>query len=107
MAKAAILKRGYFSISADRADPHARDRAFDIARRNPPPGISAWAAVVAIAEVLESIGDACPEAPPHALLEILDFTLPTAVAPALALLLETAPAFSCSRFADGSMACAI
>ena len=24
----------------DRADPHARERAFDIARRNPPAGVS-------------------------------------------------------------------
>jgi hypothetical protein len=45
----------------DRADPHARERAFDIARRDPPPGISAAAA--AVAEILDSIGDACPECP--------------------------------------------
>lgn len=48
----------------DRADPHARDRAFDIARREPPPGISPQAAAVAVAEVLDSIGDTCPECPP-------------------------------------------
>jgi hypothetical protein len=41
--------------------PHARDRAFDIARRDPPPGISAAEAAVAVAEVLESVGDTCPE----------------------------------------------
>ena len=45
----------------DRADPHARDRAFDIARQDPPSGVSAQAAAVAIAEVLDSIGDTCPE----------------------------------------------
>jgi hypothetical protein len=45
----------------DRADPHARERAFDIARRDPAPGTSAQAAAVAIAEVLDSIGDTCPE----------------------------------------------
>jgi hypothetical protein len=45
----------------DRADPHARDRAFDIARQNPPPGLSPQAAAVDIAEVLDSIGDTCPE----------------------------------------------
>ena len=45
----------------DRADPHARERAFDIARRNPPPGVSSPAAAVAIAEVLDGIGDTCPE----------------------------------------------
>ena len=45
----------------DRADPQAQDRAFDIARRDPPPGISPRAAAVVIAEVLESLGDTCPE----------------------------------------------
>jgi hypothetical protein len=48
----------------DRADPQAQDRAFDIARRDPPPGISRKAAAVVIAEVLEPIGDTCPECPP-------------------------------------------
>jgi hypothetical protein len=48
----------------DRADPHARQRAFDIAREERPPGISPQAAAVAIAEVLDSIGDSCPECPP-------------------------------------------
>ena len=48
----------------DRADPHARERAFDIARRDPPTGVSPQAAAVAIAEVLDSIGDTCPECPP-------------------------------------------
>ena len=48
----------------DRADPHARDRAFDTARRDPPAGVSPEAAAVAIAEVLDSIGDTCPECPP-------------------------------------------
>jgi hypothetical protein len=47
----------------DRGDPHARDRAFDIARRDPPAGVSPQAAAVAIAEVLDSIGDICPECP--------------------------------------------
>ena len=45
----------------DRADPDARQHAFDIARDDPPPGISYQAAAVAIAEVLESVGDTCPE----------------------------------------------
>lgn len=45
----------------DRADPYARDHAFDIARRNPPPGVSAAEAAVAVAEVLESVGDTCLE----------------------------------------------
>ena len=47
----------------DRADPHARDRAFDVARQDPPAGVSSQAAAVAIAEVLDSIGDTCPECP--------------------------------------------
>jgi len=47
----------------DRGDPHARERAFEIAREYPPYGISAEAAAVAIAEVLDSIGDTCPECP--------------------------------------------
>jgi hypothetical protein len=48
----------------DRADPHARERAFLIARQDPPPGVSPEAAVVAVVEVLESIGDSCPECAP-------------------------------------------
>lgn len=48
----------------DLADPHARERAFEIARRDPPPGVSLEAASVAIAEMLDSIGDSCPECPP-------------------------------------------
>ena len=47
----------------DRADPHARKRALEIAREYPPDGISAEAAAIAIAEVLDSIGDTCPECP--------------------------------------------
>jgi hypothetical protein len=45
----------------DRADPHARERAFAIAGEEPPPGVSSEAAAVAVAEVLDGIGDACPE----------------------------------------------
>ena len=47
----------------DRADPHARERAFVIAHQDPPAGVSSEAAAVAIAEVLDSIGDTCPECP--------------------------------------------
>jgi hypothetical protein len=47
----------------DRVDPHARDRAVFVARQDPPPGLSAAAAAVAIVEVLDSIGDTCPECP--------------------------------------------
>jgi hypothetical protein len=49
----------------ERADPHARERAFDIAREERPPGVSPQAAAVAVAEVLDSIGDTCPECPPQ------------------------------------------
>lgn len=34
-------------------------------RRDPPPGVSAEAAVLSILEVLDSIGDTCPECPPE------------------------------------------
>jgi hypothetical protein len=47
--------------------PHANRaerRAFDIATKYPPPGISSEAAAVAIVEVLDGIGDTCPECPP-------------------------------------------
>jgi hypothetical protein len=47
----------------DRADPHARDRAFDIAHNDRPVGISTDEAVAEIREVLDSIGDTCPECP--------------------------------------------
>jgi len=48
----------------DRTDPHARQRAIEIACEEPPPGFSQDAAVVAIKNVLNSIGDTCPECPP-------------------------------------------
>ena len=50
----------------DRADPHACERAFAVARQDPPSGVSPQAAAVAIAEVLDSIGATCPECPPGA-----------------------------------------
>lgn len=45
----------------DRADPHARERAFEIARRAPPPRLSSQEATEEIRDVLDSIGDTCPE----------------------------------------------
>lgn len=48
----------------DRADPHARDRAYDVARRDPPAGVSPDEATDAITELLDSVGDTCPECPP-------------------------------------------
>lgn len=47
----------------DRADPHARDRALDIARRDSPAGVSREAAIAEITDVLDSIGETCPECP--------------------------------------------
>jgi hypothetical protein len=49
----------------DRADPHARERAFAAARHDPPAGVSPDEAVAAVADVLSSIGDTCPECPPE------------------------------------------
>jgi hypothetical protein len=48
----------------DRADPHARQRAFDIARQEPPCGLSPEQAVAEVRDMLDSIGDTCPECPP-------------------------------------------
>jgi hypothetical protein len=47
----------------DRANPHARERAFDIARRDPPAGFSTDEAAAEVRDVLDSIGDTCPECP--------------------------------------------
>ncbi|MCK1542384.1 hypothetical protein IVA98_22490 [Bradyrhizobium sp. 160] len=47
----------------ERADPHARERASHIARLNPPEGISPDEAAAEVRDVLESIGDTCPECP--------------------------------------------
>lgn len=47
----------------DRADQHARERAFDIARRDLPEGVSRQTAEAAVRDVLDSIGDTCPECP--------------------------------------------
>jgi hypothetical protein len=48
----------------DRTDPHAREHALDVARSDPPPGLSLEAAVAEVHEILDSIGDSCPECPP-------------------------------------------
>ncbi|WP_407150467.1 hypothetical protein [Bradyrhizobium sp. ORS 86] len=48
----------------DRADPHARERAFDIARQDPPADVSPDTAAAAVRDVLDSIGDTCPECLP-------------------------------------------
>jgi hypothetical protein len=48
----------------ERADPHAWERATDIAREDPPAGVSPDVAAAEVRDVLNSIGDACPECPP-------------------------------------------
>ena len=48
----------------DRADPHARERALLLARKDAPPGVSPEQAAAAVEDVLGSIGHACPECPP-------------------------------------------
>ncbi|MGY8681198.1 hypothetical protein Q2941_25870 [Bradyrhizobium sp. UFLA05-153] len=45
----------------DRADPHARQRTFDIAQGDPPPGVSPADAAAELRDVVHSIGDTCPE----------------------------------------------
>jgi hypothetical protein len=50
----------------DRADPHARERALAIARLDPPSGVSTDDAVAEVRDVLDSIGNTCPECPPEA-----------------------------------------
>jgi len=57
--------RGWaISVLQDGADPHARKRAFDIARQDPPDGCPGTEAIAEIEDVLASIGDTCPECPP-------------------------------------------
>ena len=68
-ARSVLLEAGAISEcethgwTLDRADPDARERALIIARRDPPPGISPAHAVLAVEDVLGSIGDTCPECP--------------------------------------------
>lgn len=49
----------------DRADPHARERALDFARQDPPTGVSSDQAAAEVRAVLETIGDTCPECLPE------------------------------------------
>jgi hypothetical protein len=61
----AIHECEYHGWAKDRSDPHARDRALEIARHYPAPGLSPDAAEAEVREVLDSIGDTCPECPPE------------------------------------------
>src|ERR1700722_7774500 len=49
----------------DRSDPHACERALFIARHEPPLGISSARTVATVRDVLDTIGDTCPECPPE------------------------------------------
>jgi hypothetical protein len=49
----------------DRADPHALERALDVARQEPPAGLSPDRAIAEVRDVLDSIGDTCPECLPE------------------------------------------
>jgi hypothetical protein len=42
-------------------DPHARERALDLASSDPPAGCSPEQAIAVLLEALDSIGDQCPE----------------------------------------------
>jgi hypothetical protein len=57
----AIHKCDQHGWAKDRTDPHARAEAFRIAREDPLTGLSPEEAVDAVREVLESVGDSCPE----------------------------------------------
>jgi hypothetical protein len=48
----------------DRADPPARERAFAANRQDWPPSVPLDQAFAEIRDVLDSIGDSCPECPP-------------------------------------------
>jgi hypothetical protein len=61
----AILECEEHGCAKDYADPHARERALLVARQDPPPGVSPDAAVAAVRDVLDTIGDTCPECPPE------------------------------------------
>ena len=52
----------------DRAGPYARDCALAAARQDPPFGVSSDEAVAEVKDVLNSIGDTCPECPPDCFL---------------------------------------
>lgn len=59
----AILECEEHGWMRDRTDPHARHRALQIAREDPPTGVSSDMAAAAIADVLDALGDTCPECP--------------------------------------------
>lgn len=60
----AIRECGEHGWMQDRADPHARERARDIARQHQPSGVSPEEAMAEVRDVLDSVGDTCPECLP-------------------------------------------
>jgi hypothetical protein len=70
-ARAVLLEAGAIreceehGWAKDRTDPHTRELAIVVARQDPPPGIAPDAAVAAVRNVLNSVGDDCPECPPE------------------------------------------
>ena len=63
----AIRECEYHGWMQDRADPHARERAFEIARQYPPAGLSPAAATGAVTEVLELDRRCLPRMPTRGL----------------------------------------
>ncbi|TWB03590.1 hypothetical protein [Bradyrhizobium stylosanthis] len=61
----AILECEEHGWANDRAAPHARERAIDLARQYPPAGLSPEEAVAEVRNVLDSVGDTCPECSPE------------------------------------------
>lgn len=59
----AIHKCDQHGWAKDRTDPHARDEALRIAHEEPLAGLSPEQAVAAVLNVLDSVGDTCPECP--------------------------------------------
>lgn len=64
-AAAAKSKFAEYRAHGKRNVGHARERALVLARQDPPTGVSADEAVAKVREVLDSIGDTCPECPPE------------------------------------------
>ena len=50
-------------LDEDRSDPYAGQRALLVAKQDPPLGVSSKQAVAAVRDVLDTIGDTCPECP--------------------------------------------
>ena len=61
LAAGTIHKCDEHGWAKDRTDPHARKEALRTAREEPLAGLSPDEAVAAVREVLDSVGDTCPE----------------------------------------------